>query len=90
MTEPLFEIQYEPRVEKELAKLDRPIARRLLDAIDQLAETSGPNNSKPLKGFTGIWRLRVGDYRVIYKIKDSELIILVVKIGHRREVYRDI
>lgn len=90
MTEHLFEIKYDPRAEKELAKLDKPIARRLLDAIDRLAETPNPNNSKPLKGFTGIWRLRVGDYRVIYEIRDSELVILVVKIGHRREVYSDI
>ncbi len=90
MTEPLFEIQYEPRAEKELAKLDKPVARRLLDAIDRLAETPNPNNSKLLKGFTGIWRLRVGDYRVIYEIRDSELVILVVEIGHRREVYRGI
>jgi mRNA interferase RelE/StbE len=90
VTEALFQVQYEPRAEKELAKLDKPVARRLLDAIDRLAENPSPNNSKVLKGFTRVWRLRVGDYRVIYEIRDSELIILVLEIGHRREVYRGI
>lgn len=88
MTEPLFEIQYEPRAGKELAKLDPPVARRLLDAIDRLGEDPRPNKSTRLKDFSGLWRWRVGDYRIVYAIRDTELIILVVEIGHRGEIYR--
>ena len=48
-----------------------------------------PPGVKKLQGEEGIWRLRVGDYRVLYTIQHQELVILVLKIGHRREVYRD-
>jgi mRNA interferase RelE/StbE len=72
---------------KNLAELPRQDRERLVDAIDQLCEV--PAAGSALKGeFEGLRRLRVGPYRVVYEWQRSELVILVVRIGHRREVYR--
>ena len=88
MSDITYKVQIEDRAEKALKSLEKKNRERARNAIDQLAENPRPNNSKPLKGFSGIWRLRIGDYRIIYEIRDAELIVLVVEIGHRREVYR--
>jgi len=72
--------------EKQLRKLDRSIARRITEAMTRLAEQPRPTGCKKLTGLDA-WRIRIGDYRVIYQIFDDRLVILVVRIGHRREVY---
>ena len=73
---------------KELRRLSRQDQRRIAHAIDQLAENPRPPGSIHLRNRDG-WRIRVGTYRVIYSIEDERLLVLVVKIGHRREVYRE-
>lgn len=73
---------------KQFLKLPVLIQLRIEQAIDALAETPRPHGVESIKGLYETYRVRVGDYRVIYTIKDEELIILVVRIGHRREVYR--
>ena len=75
------------RAEKELDALDRHVRGRVLTAILRLAEN--PYQATNVKSLSsGFYRLRVGDYRVIYEVKDDILAILVIKVGHRREVYR--
>lgn len=72
---------------KELQKLDRTDRLRVAEAIEGLRET--PHVGKPLKGgLTGLRRVRVGEYRVVYEIDDGEVHVLVVRVAHRREVYR--
>ena len=88
MNELAYTIRIQSKAKRQLKSFEKQTQARISNAVDQLAKNPKPNNCKPLKGFTGIWRLRVGDYRVIYEIKDAKLIILVVEIGHRREVYR--
>lgn len=83
-----YEIRYAQSALKSLRKLDRGIARRILSAIDALALDPRPHGCKQLKGGSGEMRIRVGDYRVIYDVNDGEVVILVLAIGHRREVYR--
>lgn len=83
-----FQIHYRPAAAKALRKLDRQTARRVLSAIERLASDPRPAGCKQLKGGAGELRVRVGDYRVVYEVRDSELIILVLGVGHRREVYR--
>ncbi|WP_448573903.1 type II toxin-antitoxin system RelE family toxin [Trichothermofontia sp.] len=61
--------------------------KRVRDAIRALAEESRPSGCKKLKGREG-WRIRVGDYRVVYDIDDEAQTVLIVHIGHRRDVYR--
>ncbi|MBE3068681.1 MAG: type II toxin-antitoxin system RelE/ParE family toxin [Planctomycetes bacterium] len=66
----------------------RGVARRVDACIRTLAETPRPPRTRKLKGAADLWRVRVGDYRVIYQIEDGRLLILVIRIGHRRDVYR--
>jgi mRNA interferase RelE/StbE len=75
-----------PSAAKQLAKLDHSIRRRVADAIAALADGPRPPGCKKLVGLDA-WRIRVGDYRVVYQIEDDQLVVLVVRIGHRREVY---
>lgn len=85
-------IKYTESSLRQLKKLDRPVAQRVLDYMDDriaiLADprTAGKNLVGPRMG--SYWRYRVGDVRVICDIQDHALLILVVEIAHRREVYR--
>jgi mRNA interferase RelE/StbE len=91
VTEPadrLYAIEYDPRAVKELGKFDQTIGRRVRTAIDGLAADPRPNGAKPLVGYAHFWRIRVGDYRIVYTIQDKRVTVLVVHIAHRREVYR--
>ena len=85
---PRYTILLAPSAERDLAALDKPVLRRVAARIDALAENPRPSGVKKLQGDANTWRLRAGDYRIIYTIEDNRLVILVVKIGHRREVYR--
>ena len=74
---------------RDLARLDRPEARRIVHRINWLAANLGPVKPEALSGdLAGFYKLRVGDFRVIYEMLDAEQILLVHAIGHRREVYR--
>lgn len=73
---------------KALAGFDGRARTRLIAAIDALAAEPHPPGSLKLAGGAGEWRIRVGDYRIIYEIHDDRLLILVVRVAHRREVYR--
>lgn len=85
-----YEVAYDPKAAKELRKLDKPIARRVARAISALAIDPRPPGVKPLVGYSDLWRLRVGDHRVIYTIRDAELVVLALHIAHRGSVYRDL
>jgi len=73
-----------------LAKLDKPIRRRVQAAIDQLGAEPRPYGARALQGLKGAYRVRVGDYRIVYTIDDGRLIVVVVDLGHRREIYRNL
>lgn len=83
-----YSISYVPSAAKVLRKLDKPTARRLLDAIGALPIDPRPAGCIQLKGGDGELRIRVGDYRIVYDVQDDELVVLVLRVGHRREVYR--
>ena len=72
---------------RQLRKLDRPAQRRVQAAIELLAVEPRPSGAKKLVGGDGDWRVRTGDYRIVYEIHDSVLLVLVVAVGHRREIY---
>ena len=84
MTYALF---IERRAQRSLSKLAAKDRERIAAAIRGLADEPRPPGAKKLSGRNG-WRIRVGDYRVIFEISDERLSILVVDIGHRREIYR--
>jgi mRNA interferase RelE/StbE len=83
-----YAISYVPSAAKAIRKLDKSTARRLLDAIGSLAIDPRPSGCIQLKGGDGEFRIRVVDYRIVYDVRDNELVVLVLKVGHRREVYR--
>jgi mRNA interferase RelE/StbE len=86
-----WEIKYTESALRQLKKLDKPIARKVLDFMDEriapLADprSSGKNLVGPKMG--SYWRYRIGNVRVICDIKDSELVVLVIELGHRKEIY---
>lgn len=76
--------------EKQLRKLDRPIQRRLIDWLeDRIDGCKNPRHfGEPLRGeMAGLWRFRIGDYRIICEIQDQQLVVLALAVGHRREIY---
>ena len=76
-----------PHAEKQLSRLNSPIYDSLKTKISALRDTPRPQGCKKLREREG-WRIRIGDYRVIYKINDIEKTVTVIEIGHRSEVYR--
>ncbi|MGH2861041.1 MAG: type II toxin-antitoxin system RelE family toxin [Solirubrobacteraceae bacterium] len=76
-----------PAAARQLRKLDPQTARRIQGVIALLADDPRPPASRPLTGRPA-WRVRAGDYRVIYTIEDDRLVVVVITIGHRRDVYR--
>ena len=82
-----YEVRLTPAAVRQLRKLDPPGRRRVQAAIDLLAEDPRPPGARQLVGGAGEWRVRTGDFRIIYDIRDGELLVLVVKVGHRRDVY---
>lgn len=85
----VYSVRFERRAEKELKRLDTRDRKRVFRAIEALADEPRPKGVKKLKGeTTDIWRVRVGSYRVLYTIKEDHLVVFVVRIGHRKDVYQ--
>ena len=89
-TSKAYVVQYDPKALKELAKLDKSAARRIVRAVDALTTAPRPNGARPLVGHPHLWRIRVGDYRVIYTIRNAELVVLVLRVAHRSGAYRNL
>ncbi|VAW40662.1 RelE/StbE replicon stabilization toxin [hydrothermal vent metagenome] len=84
-----MEVELSSTAKRELRRLDKPVARRILSRLLWLAENMNAITPTPLKGeWAGFFKLRVGDYRVLYEIIEEEPLIFVLRIGHRREIYR--
>ena len=77
-----------PAAERALKKIAQPTLRRIAKAIDNLGTDPRPSGVTALQGEPGLLRIRVGDYRIIYIVRDDVLTVLVVTVGHRREVYQ--
>lgn len=86
----MHKIEYAKGVAKDLKGLPKEVSSRAQLIIEKnLAQD--PYQGKPLKGvYRGLWKYRVGDYRIIYKIEQTKLVVFVLRIRHRREVYRGI
>ena len=82
-----FSIRIKQSAARELRRIRKPDRVRIVAAIDRLAET--PHLGTALKGdLRGLRRLRVSDYRILYEVRDDELVVLVVRVAHRRDAYR--
>lgn len=82
-----YRVEVAPAALRQLRKLDPPARRRVQAAIELLADQPRPSGATKLVGGEGEWRVRTGDYRIVYQVHDNVLVVLVVAIGHRREIY---
>lgn len=83
-----YEVTFTTAAAKQISRLPKEARARTLDAIESLGTNPRPPGSTKLVGERTAWRIRIGDYRVIYDLVESELTVVVVRAGHRREVYR--
>ena len=85
-----YAIVYRQSVEKDLRKLTKTVRTVIIRKIQALTVDPQPNGSVKLRGSKDLFRIRHTDYRIVYQLDKGELIILIVKVGHRREIYRDL
>lgn len=83
-----YKIEVTSAARRALKKLDEDTARRIGAVIDSLAKAPRPVGAKKLRAEDDLYRVRVGDYRVIYQIRDKVLVVVIVDLGHRRDVYK--
>ena len=83
-----YQIEIKPSASKELEKLPRQIIPRIVAAIRELARNPYPQGVKKLTGFEHTYRIRVGDYRILYNIYEERLVIEIIRVRHRKEAYR--
>lgn len=84
-----YRVNFSKAAERQFRNLPRGVQSRIAPRIDALAVDPRPPGAVRLSGREDLYRIRVGDYRVLYAIEERELMVLVVKLGHRREVYRN-
>jgi len=83
-----YRITLTPSAARQLRKFDPQARRRIQAALELLAAEPRPPAATRLVGGSGEWRVRTGDYRIVYEIHDDELLVLVLRVGHRRDIYR--
>lgn len=83
-----YKIEWKRSAIKELEKLPRPMHSKIVSAVDNLASNPYPQGVRKLVGTENSYRIRVGDYRVLYNIIENRLIVEIVRVGHRKDIYR--
>ena len=83
-----YRIEFKPSALKSLKKLSKDVQRRIGVKIDSLSENPRTPGVEKLSGKHDLYRVKVGNYRIVYTIYDDKLLVLVVEIGHRREIYQ--
>ena len=85
-----YRIDVKPKAQEALAKIANPHRRRISRAIDALALDPRPPGCIKIVGAEDAYRVRVGDYRIVYEVIDRVLVVYVIRIGHRKDVYREL
>jgi mRNA interferase RelE/StbE len=83
-----YAVLVSPTARRDLKRIRGPARRRIAEAIDNLADEPRPSGCKKLVDEENLYRIRVGDYRIVYQIGDDRLIVLVIRVGHRTDIYR--
>jgi len=81
-------VEFEPHVAKELRDLQRGDLQQVMDRIRRLGDDPRPPGCEKLVGMANAWRIRSGNYRVVYTVDDRAQVVTITRVGHRREVYR--
>lgn len=84
-----YKIEFLKTAEKEFYKLPKEIQKRIANKLESLRINPYPSDVKALKNGEGRLRVRVGDYRMIYRVENDRLVILIIKVGHRKNIYQD-
>jgi mRNA interferase RelE/StbE len=84
-----YRIEVQRSAEKELAALSSTLQARIFKAIDGLVTDPRPSGCKKLSGAKNAYRIRVGEYRIVYEVYNGVLVVIIIRVAHRREVYRD-
>jgi mRNA interferase RelE/StbE len=85
-----YRVEIAPAARRRIKKLNKTAQERIISTIDALGEDPRSAGMKKLSGANDLYRVREGDYRIIYQVRDAILLVLVVKVGHRKDVYRQI
>ncbi|MBN2317608.1 MAG: type II toxin-antitoxin system RelE/ParE family toxin [Acidobacteria bacterium] len=83
-----YKIEISATAERQLKKIRREDQVRILGAVSLLARNPHPDGCRKMSGYDDVYRIRVGNYRVIYEIDGKRIVVVILKIGHRREIYR--
>jgi mRNA interferase RelE/StbE len=83
-----YAVKFTPAAERQIKDFDKPIQRQILTRIANLADNPRPNGVEKMKGEENLYRIRLGNYRILHTINDKHLLVLIVKVGDRKEVYR--
>jgi mRNA interferase RelE/StbE len=83
-----FTIEWKPSAVKDLRGLPRDVVARIIAAVEGLVQNPFPSSSKKLVGSKHTYRIRIGDYRVVYNVLTAEVVVEVLRVAHRRDVYR--
>lgn len=85
-----YRIEFTAAAAKEIRKFDPQVRRRVLAGIAELEKDPRPSGVRKLTGYDNAWRVRFGDYRVLYEIFDDQVLVTVFRVAHRRTVYGDL
>ena len=83
-----YRVEFKPSAERELRRLPKAVIPKISRAIDSLVNNPFPHQCEKLSGSTNAYRLRVGDYRVVYVVENRILLVTIIRLGHRKDVYR--
>jgi mRNA interferase RelE/StbE len=84
----IYKIEFAKAAEKQFAVLQKQDLKKIAKRIEKLASNPFPPDCKKLEGSDDIYRVRQGDYRILYSVFEKKLVVLVLKIGHRKEIYK--
>lgn len=83
-----YRVEFKPSAADSFRKLDKQIQRRLAAKVEALKENPRPTAAEKLKGEEDLYRLRSGDYRIVYQVQDEIFLVLILGVGHRKDIYR--
>lgn len=84
----MYHVYITEKAFKQLSKLPKPIQKKISENIDALSDNPRPAQSKKLKGYDDLYRIRIADYRVVYEIVNQQVLITILRVAHRKDVYK--